>query len=195
MDIMQVVREVGFYETGRNLLLVGDDEELRDKVSEAMPFPQEAVADGIDALTQWIISFQKNKYLFTTPEIRIIEQLAARVPGQEALILVPCDMDPESRERIGRNLPAEMSVTLLDEPFFPRGFFPGNGMLIACGYLAGERPMVLEETYRLLAHYSGFLGKKLFIPYAVLDEAVRYKGWMEMPADTFTSIWRWDHAQ
>ena len=42
MDIMQVVREVGFYETGRNLLLVGDDEELRDKVSEAMPFPQEA---------------------------------------------------------------------------------------------------------------------------------------------------------
>ena len=133
--------------------------------------------------------------MFTTPEIRIIEQLAARVPGQEAIILVPCDMDPESKERIGGNLPPEMSVTLLDEPFFPLGFFPGNGMLIACGYLAGERPMVLEETYRLLAHYSGFLGKKLFIPYAVLDQAVRYNGWMEMPADAFTSIWRWDHDQ
>lgn len=195
MDIMQVVREVGFYETGRNLLLVGADEELREKVTVAMPFPQEAVTDGTDALTRWIISFQKNKYLFTTPEIRIIEQLAAQVPDHEAIILAPCDMDPESRERIGGNLPAEMSVTLLDEPFFPLGFFPGNGMLIACGYLAGERPMVLEETYRLLAHYRGFLGKKLFIPYAFLDEAVRYNGWMEMPADTFTSIWRWDHDQ
>lgn len=195
MDIMQVVREVGFYETGRNLLLVGTDEELREKVAAAMPFPQGAVTDGIDALTQWIISFQKNKYLFTTPEIRIIEQLAARVSDHEAIILAPCDMDPESRERISGNLPPEMSVTLLDEPFFPLGFFPGNGMLIACGYLAGGRPMILEETYRLLAHYSGFLGKKLFIPYAVLDEAVRYSGWMEMPADAFTSIWRWEHDQ
>ena len=193
MDIMQVVREVGFYEAGRNLLLVGADRELRDKINESMPFPQETVTGGTYALTKWIISFNKNKYLFTTPEIRIIEQLAARIPDQEAIILVPCDLDTESRERIGGNLPVEMTVTLLDEPFFPQGFFPGNGMLIACGYLAGERPMVLEETYRLLAHYSGFLGKKLFIPYAVLNESVRYSGWMEMPATAFTSIWRWKH--
>lgn len=193
MDIMQVVREVGFYETGWNLLLVGADGELRGKVTESMPFPEEAVIGGTDALTQWVISFKKYKYLFTTPEIRIIEQLADRVPDQEAIIIVPCDMDTESRERINGNLPAEMAVTLLDEPFFPQGFFPGNGMLIACGYLAGDRPMVLEETYRMLEHYSGFLGKKLFIPYAVLDESVRYSGWMEIPTNTFTSIWRWDH--
>lgn len=50
--------------------------------------------------------------------------------------------------------------------------------------------MVLPETYRMIDHYSGFLGKKVFVPYVELEDAVRYEGWMEVSRDRFNTVWR-----
>ena len=105
-------------------------------------------------------------------------------------MLVPSDMEMEIKERLSANLPRSMCVSLIDEPYFPDAFYPGNGILVVCGYTAGGRLMVLPETYRMLDHYSGFLGKKVFIPYVELDDAVRYEGWMEVNRDRFNTVWR-----
>ena len=41
--------------------------------------------------------------------------------------------------------------------------------------------MVLPETYRMIEHYnSGFWGKKVFVPYVELPDAVRYDEWLEI---------------
>ena len=156
-----------------------------------MPLPPADTADNIEKIAGWLESFGKSKYMFLTPEIALIERLALLGPRQEAMILVPCDMQEEVRARLRGNLPRQMDTSLLKEPFFPEGFFPGNGIIVTCGYLAGSRTMVLPETYRMIEHYTGgFYGKTVFVPYTELEEGTRYDGWMEVPSNRFKRIWR-----
>ena len=129
--------------------------------------------------------------MFLTPELALIEHLAALYPGQEAIMVVSSGMESDIRARLWNNLPKHMRTSLLDEPFFPNEFYPQNGIIVACGYLAGGRAMVLPETYRMIDHYvGGFYGKKVFVPYTELAEGARYGGWLEVSADKFNQIWR-----
>ena len=50
--------------------------------------------------------------------------------------------------------------------------------------------MVLPDTYRMVEHYSGFLGKKVFIPYKELETAARYDGWLEVSQQRLSMKWR-----
>lgn len=190
MDMRKTVREIGFLEAGTNLEEVLDSKDIQEKVGAVMPLPGKNLINTISNIADWLTAFGKDKYMILTPEIALIDKLAELDTGKEAIFLIPCDMDPEVKERLKANIPKSMKVSLLEEPYFPEGFYPGNGLLIACGYYAGGRIMVLPETYRLIDHYSGFMGKKVFIPYVELEDAVRYDGWMEIGRDKFTTIWR-----
>lgn len=190
MDMWKTVREIGFLEAGANLAEVLESIDIREKVGAVMPLPDKNLINTISKIADWLTAFGKDKYMILTPEIALIDELAKQDAGREAILLIPCDMAPEVKERLKANIPKSMKVSLLEEPYFPQGFYPGNGLLIACGYYAGGRIMVLPETYRLIDHYSGFMGKKVFVPYAELEDAVRYDGWMEIGRDKFTAIWR-----
>ena len=63
-------------------------------------------------------------------------------------------------------------------------------MIVISGYLGGGRPMVMHDTYRMVEHYSGFMGKKVFVPYLELDTAARYEGWMEINQQRLNGKWR-----
>lgn len=191
MDLLKSVREIGFFEMSVNLAKVLKSEAVWSKAGAAMPLPETSLVDDIERIVQWLSSFGKNKYLFLTPEIALIEHLAALCPQQEAVMLVPCGTEEDVRTRLKNNLPKQMRTSLLEEPFFPEGFYPHNGIIVACGYLAGGRVMVLPETYRMINHYiGGFYGQKVFIPYTELAEGVRYDGWLEASGDKFSRIWR-----
>lgn len=191
MELLKTVREVGFFETGRNLTQVLDSGAVRAQAEAVMPLPAPNLADAMERIAGWLSAFRKEKYLFLTPEIALVELLAARNPEQEAMLLVPCGTEEEVRARLEDNLPRQMRTSLLEEPFFPREFYPDNGIIIACGYLAGSRAMVLPETYRIIDHYTaGFYGKKVFIPYAELSEGTRYEGWIEVSMEKFSRLWR-----
>ena len=43
--------------------------------------------------------------MFLSPEIVVIDKLAEKKPGKEAVILLPCDMDPDVKERVKANIP------------------------------------------------------------------------------------------
>lgn len=190
MDMRKTVREIGFLEAGANLAEVLESMDIREKVGAVMPLPDKNIINTISKIADWLTDFGKDKYMILTPEIALIDELAKQDAGGEAILLIPCDMDQEVKERLKVNIPKLMKVSLLEEPYFPQGFYPGNGLLIACGYYAGGRIMVLPETYRLIDHYSGFMGKKVFVPYVELEDAVRYDGWIEIGRDKFTAIWR-----
>ncbi len=155
-----------------------------------MPLPESSLIESISDIVKWLTSFNKNKYMFLSPEINLVDRLAERISGKEAILLIPCDMEQEAKNRLRSNLPNSMKVSVLEEPYFPKEFYPGNGIIIVCGYLAGGRMMVLPETYRMLEHYSGFWGKKVFIPYVELGDAIRYDGWMEIGPDKISVLWR-----
>lgn len=190
MDMLKTVREIGFFETGCNLAEVIESKDVQEKAGIVMPLPVHELSNSIINIAEWLTAFGKEKYMFLSPEISIIDKLSEKKSDKEAVILIPCDMDNEVKERLNENLPKSMRVSLLEEPYFPEAFYPANGIIIVCGYLAGERMMVLPETYRMLEHYSGFFGKKVFIPYVELAEAVRYDGWMEIGKDKISMIWR-----
>ena len=190
MDMQKTVREIGFFETCCNLAEVIGSKEVQEKAGQVMPLPAPDFSDSLADIAGWLAAFGKEKYLFLSPEIALADKLAEKAPDKEAIFLIPCDMDPEAKERLKGNLPKKMKVSLLEEPYFPEAFYPGNGILVISGYLAGRRMMVLPETYRMIEHYSGFWGKKVFVPYTELDEAVRYDGWMEAGNDRINMVWR-----
>lgn len=156
-----------------------------------MPLPNADIGERMDNIVKWLLGFRKKKYMFFTPEIAIAEQMAKEADSDiEIIISIPCDMDIEAKDRLKNNLPRGTTVTVLEEPYFPTGFFPRNGMMVVCGYSAGGRAMILSDTYRMVEHYSGFLGKKVFVPYVELSSALRYDGWMEVNQQRLSTKWR-----
>ena len=191
MDIKKTVREIGLFETAVNLVQVRDSEDVIRKIGTSIPMPDPNVSQYVEQIADWLLAFDKGKYLFLTPEIAFIEEMALRAKGKvEMIIAVPCDMDAEAKDRLRHNLPRNAFVTVLEEPYFPAGFFPGNGMIVICGYTGGNRAMILPDTYRMAEHYSGFLGKKVFVPYVELSSATRYDNWLEYTQQKFSTIWR-----
>lgn len=190
MDMQKTAREIGLFETGINLSKVCNSTDVIQKVGASMPLPDEDIADQIPQIAAWLHSFGKNKYMFLTPEIALIEEISKLSNQEEVIIAIPCDLEREAKERLRNNLPRGIEVSILEEPYFPQSFFPGNGLMVVCGYAAGGRPMVLPDTYRMVEHYSGFLGKKVFIPYKDLETAARYDGWLEVSQQRLSTKWR-----
>ncbi len=191
MDMQRTAREIGLLETAVNLVSVYDSSDVQAKVGASMPLPDVKITQNIKSIAEWLVSFQKKKYLFMMPEIALVEAMAELVDcDTEIIFLVPCDMDVEAKERLRNNLPKQVKMSILEEPFFPSNFFPGNGMIIVTGYMAGDRAMVLADTYRLIEHYNGFLGKRAFVPYCELTSAYRYDGWLEVGQNRLNIIWR-----
>lgn len=190
MDMQKTAREIGLFETGINLSKVCNSTDVIQKVGASMPLPDEDIADRIPQIAAWLHSFGKSKYMFLTPEIALIEEISKLSNREEVIIAIPCDLEREAKERLRNNLPRGIEVSILEEPYFPQSFFPGNGLMVVCGYAAGGRPMVLPDTYRMVEHYSGFLGKKVFIPYKDLETAARYDGWLEVSQQRLSTKWR-----
>ena len=191
MDVKRTVREIGLFEMGINLEKVKNSEEICNKVGDSIPLPAENMIGRVKDAAKWILSFDKHKYLFFQPEIALFEEMKKIAPhNMEIIILLPCDLNIEEKERIKSNLPSGVAITNVEEPFFPESFYPGNGIMVISGYLGGNRLMVLADTYRMVEHYSGFLGKKVFVPYVELDTASRYDGWIEMNPQRISADWR-----
>ena len=188
--MQKTAREIGLFETGINLSLVCNSADVIQKVGASMPLPDEDIANRVPLIAEWLHSFGKRKYMFLTPEISLIEEMSKRSKRDEVIIAIPCDLEEEAKERLRNNLPRGIEVAILEEPYFPQSFFPGNGLIVACGYDADSRAMVLPDTYRMIEHYSGFLGKKVFIPYKELPTAARYDGWLEVSQQRLSTKWR-----
>lgn len=190
MDMQKTAREIGLFETGINLSKVCNSTDVIQKVGASMPLPDEDIANRVPQIAAWLHSFGKSKYMFLTPEITLIEEMSKYSNQDEVIIAIPCNLEREAMDRLRNNLPRGIEVTILEEPYFPHSFFPGNGLLVVCGYAADGRAMVLPDTYRMVEHYSGFLGKKVFIPYKELETAARYDGWLEISQQRLSTKWR-----
>ena len=191
MDIQKTAKEIGVFETAINLSFVSESPEVTQKISDSFPLPSTDITERTKRIAEWLLSFGKNKYMFLSPEIAVIEEMAkAATRPLEMIITVPCDMDEDAKTRLANNLPIRVTTTILEEPYFPTGFFPGNGMMVVSGYAAGGRTMIFPDTYRLIEHYSGFWGKKAFIPYTEISTSARYDGWMALNQQRVDITWR-----
>ena len=190
MDMRKTAREIGLFETAVNLAKVSSSADVIEKVGASMPLPDENIEIRVGQIAEWLLSFDKKKHLFFTPEIALIEEMGKRANREtEVIIAIPCDLEQEARKRLNNNLPHGVAVTIYEEPYF-LPLFPKDGMMVISGYSGGGRAMVLPDTYRMVEHYSGFRGKKVFVPYTELDAAPRYEGWFEISRQRISAKWR-----
>ena len=125
MDMQKTAREIGLFETAVNLAKVSNSADVIQKVGASMPLPDEGIVVRVGRVAEWLLSFGKDKYMFLTPEIALIEEMGKLSNKKtQVIIAVPCDLDSEAKERLKNNLPHGVSV--LEEPYFPQSFFPGK---------------------------------------------------------------------
>lgn len=190
MDIRKTAEEIGLFETAINLAKVRESLTVMNRIGTAMPMPDADIASQTQPIARWLLQFGKRKYMFLTPEIALVEAMISHTGDTaEYTFAVGADMDLDAWQRLNANLPKGARVTLLKESHFPE-YYPGNSMLVVCGYSAGGRTMVLSDTYRMAQQYKSFRGKKVFIPYVSMDAAVRYDDWMETNREEFSAEWR-----
>lgn len=190
MNVLRTAEEIGLVQVGLNVAELLSSEELRNKVGAVMPLPSIKLKDNVEKMVAWIAELGKSKLMFLTPEIALFDIIPKYIADAEVIALVLCSMDDEVKGRLAENIPANVTVSLLNEPYFPDEFIPSNGVIVACGYMANGRLMVLPETYRLIEHYKDFYGKFVFLPYVKIDEFIKYEEWIEINPDKFNLIWR-----
>lgn len=190
MDIRENVREVGAFEVAKNLSIVRESADGLYKLGAFMPLPGTDIEERTVDAAKFLLSLGKKKYMFLTPEIALTGVMADLAGHEiESIFVISSDLEKDAKLRLYNNLPHKTTVSVLDEPSFPKDFFPGNGVMVVCGYEALGRAMVLEDTYRMVEHYRGFLGKKVFIPYVTLSSAIRCDGWREIYSDRIDLTW------
>ncbi len=190
MNVLRTAEEIGLVQVGLNVAELLSSEELRNKVGAVMPLPSIKLKDNVEKMVAWIAELGKSKLMFLTPEIALFDIIPKYIADAEVIVLVPCSMDDEVKGRLAENIPANVTVSLLNEPYFPDEFIPSNGVIVAYGYMANGRLMVLPETYRMIEHYKDFYGKFVFLPYVKIDEFIKYEEWIEINPDKFNLIWR-----
>lgn len=189
MNLQKIFREMGLFETVQNLSKVMNSQEVIDKVGGYAPLPPKSIVNTIQEASKWLIDLNKQKYMFLSPEIALIEEMSQYAnEATETIIVIPADLEVDIKDRLQKNLSKKIKIELLEESFFPQQFLPSNAVIVASGYLGNGRMFVLPDTYRMLEHYSGFYGDKVFIPYVELDTAQRYKEWMELSLSSIDKV-------
>ena len=109
-------------QVGLNVADVLSSEDIRNKVGAVMPLPPETLKDHVERMAAWIAGLGKSKLMFLSPEIALFDRIPKYMAGAEAIVLVPCSMEDEARGRLAGNIPSDMTVSLLNEPYFPDEF-------------------------------------------------------------------------
>ncbi len=164
IDLCRNICELGLLKTVQVLQEVGNDAIPEHLLTELPLLPQNTfISERVAEIHDAIIASGKREILLLSPEIALLEFLSDE-PHIHFQIIIPHDMDKDMVKRIQNNIPTGVDVTFLNEPFFPRDFFPSNGLLMAFGFQNDNRCLLLRDTLRLMEHYKGFMGKKVFVP-------------------------------
>lgn len=163
MDIFKTAAEIGMMEVLRLI-----QPHMQDPmIARINPVPSntENMKQRINDVAQKMMAYGKQRLLFLSPETALLDRLSQLDSRQEVILVLPCDMDELTAERLCKNMPHALNVTILTEPFFPEGFTPSNGMLFLFGFHNNGRMLLSPESYRLMERYSAFQGRKAFVPF------------------------------
>lgn len=199
-DLRKTAREIGVMQQAVNLWEQRDSNEVLNASFDYLPMPSGDMDSRVERIATWLLGFRKNYYLFLTPEIAVVEEMLKQAPDNakpKMFFVLPPKMDPDTEARIRNNLPKSRKyhpVDVLTEHSSLDYFFPRNTMMVVCGYLGRDHMMILDDdVYRLtVQHCSSFNGRKAFIPYVELEEAIHYEGWMELSREKINTLWRYE---
>ena len=180
IDLIQNMTDLGVLETVRVLQELGDASIPSALLRELPVMPRSTlIPQRLDTIHDAIMASGKQEILLLSPEIALLERFSQDREIRFQLV-IPSGIDYDTEKRIRNNIPKGAQVTFLKELDFPRDFFPSNGLLVAFGFQNDNRCLLLSGTLRMMEHYRGFMGKKVFVPINEdCERCCRPSSWIE----------------
>lgn len=163
VDLIDNICELGVLETVGVLQEIGSDSIPDNFLNELPILPSTRLIDKrIETIRDAIIASGKQEILLLSPEIALLEQFSHRSDIHFQIVL-PNDIDNDMLKRVCNNVPPGVNVDFINELFFPKDFFPSNGLILAFGFQNDNRCLLLSHILRIMEHYKGFMGKRVFV--------------------------------
>ncbi|MDR2198472.1 MAG: hypothetical protein LBR53_03260 [Deltaproteobacteria bacterium] len=187
MNIMSTVEEIGILET---LKVVAANNAGQKMLATHLPIVSK---DYVEILTlnlaEALFNTGKRKLLLILPEIALLECLAEMNWRGKAIILLPFDMEVESKERIKSNIPAGIETEIIDEGAYPSKFRPDNGAIVCTGMIQNDFfYYTLPASSRMMGQYRQFNGEKLFLSCCPKYSKIPETGWTYCDRECFSLI-------
>lgn len=181
--------ETGVIETVQILSKFETDPDLYSDCSMYCPIPDPAFQINVEKTVDSLLSINKEKLLFLTPEIPIIEGLAKRSNPPRIIVSLPSGLDSETINSIRRNTPDTIDVRFIGENDSPSDFTDKNAAIIVFGFSDGDRTLILNYNYRMMEHYKLFYGLRILVSCAANMSSARPLGWAPVnTCDFFNAI-------
>lgn len=184
-NIENNVSETGIIETLCILENHKNDDEVITNASLFLPVPDDSIFDKLDNIVSSLIELKKEKLLFLTPEIAVLERLNNIEAINEVIVCLPSDYDEETYERIINNKPIGIKTTFIKENEVPLDFTGNNAAIITFGFCDNERALVLNHNYRMMERYKSFYGYKILVSCGENMSNARPIGWTPINTNTF----------
>jgi hypothetical protein len=187
MNILSTVTEIGILET---LRVVSKSKNGNSLVSAYLPAIDSIyVENRIRELADMLIKIDKVLLLLMLPEIALLEKLAEAKWNGQAILVLPFDLDPESKARVFANVPVGILTTFIEEGTYPSAFRPDNGAIICTGIAPNEfRQYLPPACCRMMSLYKVFQGDRILLSCFPNNTRVPEIGWSYTEKDYFNRI-------
>ncbi|MBQ6686893.1 MAG: hypothetical protein IJN03_00025 [Bacilli bacterium] len=184
-NIENNVTETGIMETLCVLNNHKQDYEIIANASLYLPIPEDDIHAKLDEIVDNLCRLKKEKFLFLTPEIAIIEKLCDKKDVKEILVCLPSGYNEETYERIFNNKPTGIKVTFINENEVPLNFTGNNAAIVGFGFCDNERAIILNYNYRMMERYKSFYGYRILVSCGKDMSNTRPIGWTPINIYTF----------
>lgn len=185
IDIKSNINETGVVETLCVLHNYTNNSEITNDASLHLPIPDEDIHNKLNILVNSFAELKKEKLLFLTPEIAVIERLDAVECVEEVIVCLPSDYDEDTYERIFNNKPVNVKITFIKENEVPLDFNGKNAAIVVFGFCDDERALMLNYNYRMMERYKAFYGYKILVSCGNHMSNVRPVGWTPVNTHEF----------
>ena len=184
MNLQRIITEIGLMEIGRIVARFTE----HGIVSPFLPvLKPEDMDKQIGRVAAEVLKINRRYFFMMTPEIALLESLAANAWDGTVIIAIPRDLEQESSDRIRANIPKGINVNFRYEGEFPEDFIPENGAVLCGGFtLYGTQHKILPSSYRMMCLYKQFAGRKVLFSAFPTEAEVPELGWINADADFFT---------
>lgn len=193
IDIKSNINETGVVETLCVLHNHANSSVVTNDASLHLPIPDDDIHNKLNGIVNSLAGLKKEKLLFLTPEIAVIERLDTIERVEEVIICLPSDYDEDTYERIFNNKPVNdfnnkpvnVKITFIKENEVPLDFNGKNAAIVAFGFCDDERALVLNYNYRMMERYKAFYGYKILVSCGNHMSNARPVGWTPINTHEF----------
>lgn len=180
MNLMDIIDEIGMFETNAQLDKYIDNVELMYDISKYVPISSDSsTLRSVNEVVIKILNLRKRNIMFLSNEIAILEEiLKYKEYFDHIIVVLSGNLSKEQKEIIIKNSPNQNIIKYINELEYPTLIKPKNSVIISFGYKNGNKCLLNKKSYRTLEIYKEFFGEKVFISCLNENISERPKNWI-----------------